>query len=56
MVCAGQAIMQGKLVFSQSLSTFFSMKRLCMNGLPLFVEEGGSCKIHASARRSTLSE
>ena len=38
---AGQAIMQGKLVFNQSLSTFLSMKRCCTRALPFCVRRRG---------------
>src|ERR1017187_9268861 len=40
LVCAGQAIMQGKLVFSQSLSTFLSTKRCSIIGLWVGRREG----------------
>ena len=36
-VWAGQAIMQGKLVFNQSLSTFLSLNRFSKTAIPQWV-------------------
>ena len=42
-VWAGQAIMQGKLVFNQSLSTFLSLKRFSKMAIPSgLVPPGGT--------------
>jgi hypothetical protein len=39
LVWAGQAIMQGKLVFNQSLSTFFSLNRFSTMAVPQSLRE-----------------